>query len=359
MMLFTPLSIGPLTLSNRIVVSPMCQYSANDGSMNDWHLQHAMQMAMSGAGMFVVEATATERRGRITHHCVGLYSDQNENAMRRVLNAARSVATNDIKFAIQLGHAGRKASHHVPWQGGRALSKENDAWVTVAPSALPFTLGSPIPEALERDEMQKIKENFISAAKRAIKLGFSAIELHGAHGYLLHEFISPISNQRNDEFGGCLDNRLKFPLEIFDDLRKIVPSDIALGLRITGTDWRDDGLSLEDAKNVAKTFEAHGADYLCISSGGITTGLKIPIGPNYQVHLAKGVKDVVSIPIRTVGLITTAEQANDIIVNGEADFVALARAMLANPRWGWDASVVLQQPIEVPPQYERSYNIPK
>ena len=356
-MLFSPLSIGPVTLSNRIVISPMCQYSADDGSMNDWHLQHAMQMAMSGAGMFVVEATATERRGRITHHCVGLYSDQNENAMRRVLNAARSVATNDLKFAIQLGHAGRKASHHVPWQGGQPLAKEEDAWITSAPSALPFTQGSPIPEALDADEMQNIKQNFVNAAKRAVRLGFSAIELHGAHGYLIHEFISPISNQREDEFGGSLDNRLKFPLEIFDKVRKVVPSDIALGLRLTGTDWRDDGLSVEDAKNVAKSFEAHGADYLCISSGGITTGLKIPVGPNYQVHLAKGIKDVVSIPVRAVGLITTAEQANDIILNGEADMVALARAFLANPRWGWDASVALQQPIEVPPQYERAYKI--
>ena len=358
-MLFSPLSIGPVTLSNRIVISPMCQYSADDGSMNDWHLQHAMQMAMSGAGMFVVEATATERRGRITHHCVGLYSDQNEQTMGRVLNAARSVATNNIKFAIQLGHAGRKASHQVPWHGGRALSKEEDAWITSAPSSLPFTQGSPIPKELNTDEMQAIKKNFVSAAKRAVRLGFSAIELHGAHGYLIHEFISPISNQREDEFGGSLANRLKFPLDIFDEVRKVVPYNIAFGLRLTGTDWLKDGLSVEDSKQTAKTFEAHGADYICISSGGITTGLKIPVGPGYQVSLAKAIKEVVSIPVRAVGLITTPEQANDIILNGEADMVALARAFLANPRWGWDASVALQQPIEVPPQYERAYKIPK
>ena len=194
MMLFSPLSMGSVSISNRVVISPMCQYSADDGSMNDWHLQHAMQMAMSGAGMFVFEATAVERRGRITHNCVGLYSDQNENAMRRVLNAARSVATNDLKFAIQLGHAGRKASHNVPWLGGRALSKAQDAWLTSAPSSIPFTQDSPLPEELDKDEMQQIIKNFVSATKRAVRLGFSAIEFHGAHGYLIHEFISPISN---------------------------------------------------------------------------------------------------------------------------------------------------------------------
>lgn len=185
-MLFTPLEIGPLTLTNRIVISPMCQYSADDGFMNDWHLQHAMQMAMSGAGMFVVEATAVERRGRITHHCVGLYSDQNEDSIRNVLNAARSVATNDLKFAIQLGHAGRKASHNVPWQGGKALAMNEDSWITVAPSALPFTQGSHLPEALNKDGLQQIIQNFVNAAIRAVRLGFSAIELHGAHGYLIH-----------------------------------------------------------------------------------------------------------------------------------------------------------------------------
>lgn len=358
-MLLSPITLGPISLSNRIVISPMCQYSADDGSMNDWHLQHAMQMAMSGAGMFVVEATATERRGRITKHCVGLYSDNNENAMRRVLNAARSVATNDLKFAIQIGHAGRKASHQVPWKGGRALSKEEDAWTTSAPSAIPFTQGSHIPEALDEAGMQSVKQNFVEAAKRAVRLGFSAIELHGAHGYLIHEFISPISNQRDDEFGGSLDNRLKFPLDIFDAVRAVVPDNIALGIRLTGTDWRDDGLSIDEAKEVARQFQDHGADYLCISSGGITTGLKIPVAPNYQVHLAQAIKEAVTIPVRAVGLITTPEQANDIILNGQADMVALARAFLANPRWGWDASVALQQPIEVPPQYERAYKVPQ
>ena len=357
-MLFSPIKIGSVSLTNRIVVSPMCQYSADDGSMNNWHLQHAMRMAMSGAGMFVFEATAVERRGRITHHCAGLYSNQNENAMKHVLDAARSVATNDLKFAIQLSHAGRKGSHHVPWQGGQALLNSEDAWTTVAPSALPFTQGSHLPEALDKNEMQKIIQNFIDATKRAIRLGFSAIELHGAHGYLIHEFISPVSNQRKDEYGGSLTNRMKFPLEIFTNVRKIIPSDVALGIRLTGTDWLEDGLSIEDSKKVAQSFEKHGADYLCISSGGITAGLNIPVAPNYQVHLATAIKSVVSIPIRTVGLITTAEQANNIIVEERADIVALARAFLANPRWGWDASKALQHPIEVPQQYERAYSSP-
>lgn len=358
-MLFSPVKIGPVSLSNRVVVSPMCQYSADDGSMNDWHLQHAMQMAMSGAGMFVVEATAVERQGRITHHCAGLYSDQNENAMQKVLNGARSVATNDLKFAIQLSHAGRKGSHHVPWRGGQALTINEDAWITAAPSAVPFKKGSPLPEELNKNGMQKIIQNFVDATKRAVRLGFSAIELHGAHGYLIHEFISPVSNQRGDEYGGSLSSRMKFPLEIFTNVRKVVPSHIALGIRLTGVDWHNNGLSIEDSKKVAKQFEEHGADYLCISSGGIITGLKIPIAPDYQVHLAEAVKDVVSIPVRAVGLITTAKQANDIIVKKKADMVALARAFLANPRWGWDASIALKHPIKVPPQYERAYIAPR
>ena len=359
MMLFSPLSIGSVTISNRVVISPMCQYSADDGSMNDWHLQHAMQMAMSGAGMFVFEATAVERRGRITHNCVGLYSDQNENAMRRVLNAASSVATNDLKFAIQLGHAGRKASHNVPWLGGRALSKAQDAWLTSAPSSIPFTQDSPLPKELDKDEMQQIIKNFVSATKRAVRLGFSAIEFHGAHGYLIHEFISPISNKRKDEYGGNLDNRMKFPLEILTEVRKVVPPHIDLGMRITGTDWREDGLSVKDAQKVAQILEENGLDYLCISSGGITPGLNIPVSPGYQVHLAAAVKETVSIPVRTVGLIKSPRQANDIILKGDADMVALARAFLSNPRWVWDASIALQHSIKVPQQYERAYAIQK
>src|SRR5262245_17120336 len=244
--LFSPLALGPVTLPNRIVVSPMCQYSAADGSATDWHLQHLMQLALTRAGMIVVEATGVERAGRISHGCLGLYSDANEAALARVLDAARRVAAPGTRFAIQVGHAGRKASCQRPWEGGRPLSPGEDPWPTVAPSAIPFTPEGPAPRALDAQGLARVTAAFRQAAERAVRLGFEAIELHSAHGYLLHEFLSPLSNLRKDAYGGRLEGRMRFPLEVVRAVRAVVPRRVALGARITGTDWADGGLMVDD-----------------------------------------------------------------------------------------------------------------
>ena len=288
--LFSPLSLGPIELPNRIVVSPMCQYSAQDGSATDWHLQHLMQLAISRAGMVVVEATAVERAGRISHGCLGLYSDANEAALARVLDPARRVAAPGTRFAIQIGHAGRKASCQRPWEGGKPLTPGEDAWPTVAPSAVPFTPEGPPPQALDAKGLARVTAAFCQAAERAVRLGFDAIELHGAHGYLLHSFVSPLSNQRKDAYGGSAENRMRFPLEVARAVRAVVPKRVALGARITGTDWADGGLGADDAVAFAAALKGAGLDYVCVSGGGAVLNVKIALGPGYQVPFAAKVK---------------------------------------------------------------------
>jgi 2,4-dienoyl-CoA reductase-like NADH-dependent reductase (Old Yellow Enzyme family) len=351
--LFSPLSLGPITLPNRIAVSPMCQYSACDGSATDWHLQHLMQLAIGRAGMVVVEATAVERAGRISHGCLGLYSDANEAALARVLDPARRVAAPGTAFAIQLAHAGRKASCQAPFQGGKPLPRGEDPWPTVAPSALPFADGWHVPEALDARGLERIVNAFRQAAKRAVRLGFDAIELHGAHGYLLHEFLSPVSNKRSDAYGGSAENRMRLPLEVMQAVRAVVPRTIALGARITGSDWADGGLTVDDAVAFAKALEKIGTDYVCVSSGGNVATAKIPLAPGYQVPFAAKVKAATGIATRAVGLIATPEQADAIIAGGQADFVALARAFLDDARWVWHAAERLGAEISYPPQYAR------
>ncbi len=351
--LFSPLSLGPITLPNRIAVSPMCQYSACDGSATDWHLQHLMQLAIGRAGMVVVEATAVERAGRISHGCLGLYSDANEAALARVLDPARRVAAPGTCFAIQLAHAGRKASCQAPFQGGKPLPRGEDPWPTVAPSAVPFAEGWHVPEALDAKGLERIVNAFRQAAERAVRLGFDAIELHGAHGYLLHEFLSPVSNKRSDAYGGSAENRMRLPLEVMQAVRAVVPRTIALGARITGSDWADGGLTVDDAVAFAKALEKIGADYVCVSSGGNVATAKIPLAPGYQVPFAAKVKAATGIATRAVGLIATPEQADAIIAEGQADFVALARAFLDDARWVWHAAERLGAEISYPPQYAR------
>jgi 2,4-dienoyl-CoA reductase-like NADH-dependent reductase (Old Yellow Enzyme family) len=351
--LFSPLSLGPITLPNRIAVSPMCQYSANDGSASDWHLQHLMQFAIGRAGMIVLEATGVERAGRISHGCLGLYSDANEAALARVLDPARRIAAPGTCFAIQLAHAGRKASCQAPFQGGRPLSRGEDPWPTVAPSAVPFADGWHVPEALDAKGLERVVAAFVRAAERAVRLGFDAIELHGAHGYLLHEFLSPFSNKRNDNYGGSAENRMRFPLEVVRAVRAVVPRTIALGARITGSDWAEGGLTVEDAIVFAKALKGIGADYVCVSSGGNVSTAKIPLGPGYQVPFAAKVKAATGIATRAVGLIATPEQAEAIVADGQADFVALARAFLDDARWVWHAAERLGAEISYPPQYAR------
>jgi 2,4-dienoyl-CoA reductase-like NADH-dependent reductase (Old Yellow Enzyme family) len=351
--LFSPFALGLVRLSNRIVVSPMCQYSAADGCMTDWHLQHLMTMAMSGAGLVVVEATAVERPGRITHGCTGLYSDDNERTMARVIAAARGVALPGVKFGVQIGHAGRKASAQRPWEGGRALKAGEDPWTTWAPSPIPFDEGWPVPEELTEADLARIEKAFVEAAERALRIGFEVIELHMAHGYLLHAFQSPLSNRRTDRWGGSPEGRMAFPLAVARAVRAAVPAGVALGARITGTDRTDDGLKPEDAVALSKALKEIGLDFVCVSSGGIALRAKIPVRPGYQVPFAAKVRRDAGIATRAVGMIVDPHQANDIVTRGDADMVALARALLDDPRWGWHAAEALGADLARPPQYAR------
>jgi 2,4-dienoyl-CoA reductase-like NADH-dependent reductase (Old Yellow Enzyme family) len=352
-LLFSPLALGPLQLPNRIAVAPMCQYSANDGCASDWHLQHLMQFAIGRAGMVVLEATAVERRGRISHGCLGLYSDANEAALARVLGPARRISAPGTCWAIQLAHAGRKASCQAPFQGGKPLACGEDPWPTIGPSAIPFAEGWHTPEALDATGLERVIAAFVQAAERSVRLGFDAIELHAAHGYLLHEFMSAFSNKRTDNYGGSAENRMRFSLEVARAVRAVVPRTIALGARIPGSDWVEGGLTVDDAVAFAAALEAAGTDYVCVSSGGNASQAKIPVAANYQVPFAAKVKAATGLVTRAVGLIAAPEQAEAIVAQGQADFVAMARAFLDDARWVWHAAERLGAEISYPPQYAR------
>jgi 2,4-dienoyl-CoA reductase-like NADH-dependent reductase (Old Yellow Enzyme family) len=351
--LFTPLRIGPLELANRIVIAPMCQYSANDGSANDWHLIHLGHLALSGAGMLIVEATAVSAEARITPGDLGLYSDANEEGLARVLRAIRAYAP--IRVAIQLAHAGRKASSRAPWDGGLQIPlAEAGSWQAVAPSAVPHGTSEDAPLALDADGLARVRAQFVATAKRAARLGFDGLELHAAHGYLLHEFLSPIANLRTDAYGGSLENRMRFVLEVFDDVRAAFPADKPVWIRVSGTDWVDGGWDIESTIVLAKALEARGCAAIHVSSGGVSPKQAIRLGPGYQVPLAKRVKAEVGIPVIAVGLITEPEQAEAIVADGDADAVSLARAMLYDPRWPWHAAAKLGGQVAAPHQYWRS-----
>jgi 2,4-dienoyl-CoA reductase-like NADH-dependent reductase (Old Yellow Enzyme family) len=352
--LFSPIHVGGLTVPNRIVVAPMCQYSADDGSATDWHLQHWMSMAMSGAGMVTIEATGVERRGRITHGCLGLYSDDNEAAAARTLAAARRVAPHGTRFGIQLAHAGRKASTHVPWQGGGPLAAHEDPWITVGPSPVPFAEGWHVPQELDEKGIDHIVGRFVLAAGRAQRAGFDYVEVHGAHGYLLHEFLSPLSNKRTDRWGGSLDNRMRFLLEVTRAVRSSLPASMAVGARLSATDWIEGGFDIDDAVKVAAALKAAGIAYVCVSSGGNSAAAKPPLGPGYMVPLAERIKRETGVVTRAVGMITEPDAAEAIVAEGKADLVAFARAVLADPRWPWRAAVRLGQPLKPVHQYARS-----
>ncbi len=349
--LFEPLALRGLTLASRIAVSPMCQYSAADGSAQPWHLQHLGGLSLSGAGLVTLEATAVERRGRISHGCLGLYSDGNESALHGVIAACRPFAT--AAFGIQLGHAGRKGSAQRPWQGGGPLGADQEPWATVAPSAIPALDGWPVPEALDAAGIAEVTTAFVAAAERAARIGFDLIELHGAHGYLVHQFLSPLANRRDDGYGGSPAARMRLPLEIATAVRAVWPADRPLGFRITGTDWLDGGFGIEDAMALAGALKEIGLDYVCVSSGGIGTP-RIPVGPGYQVELAARVRAATGIVTQAVGMILEPHQAEAIVATGKADFVAIARGFLDDPRWGWHAAAALGAGIAYPPQYERS-----
>jgi 2,4-dienoyl-CoA reductase-like NADH-dependent reductase (Old Yellow Enzyme family) len=353
--LFSPITLGEFTIPNRIAVAPMCMYSADDGSATDWHIQHWMTLGISGAGMVTFEATGVERRGRISHGCTGLYSDANEAAMARALAPARRVAAPGAVFGVQLGHAGRKASSQLPWHGGGPLTPEQDAWPTVGPSAIPFAPGWPTPTALDEAGIAQIIKAFVDAAKRAERIGLDFVELHGAHGYLLHEFLSPISNQRTDRWGGSLENRMRLIVSVAEAVRAALPERMFVGARLSAAEWVDRAnFNVDEAIEVAKALKAVGVVYICASTGGNAFDAQIPIGPLYQVEFAEKIRAGTGIVTRAVGLITTPAEAEGIVREGRADMVALARAILADPRWPWRAAYELGAEAYAPPQYLRS-----
>lgn len=351
--LFTPLRVGNLELRNRIVIAPMCQYSADEGRATDWHIIHLGHLALSGAALLTLEATAVLPEGRISSRDLGLWSDDTEAALARTLDSVRRWS--DMPIAIQLAHAGRKASSRVPWEGGAQVPPgEPGGWQTVAPSPVPFAEGQHPPVALDRRGLAEIREAFAEAARRAGRLGIDAVQIHGAHGYLVHEFLSPLSNQREDEYGGSLENRMRFPLEVFDAVREAFPDQRPVSMRVSGTDWASGGWDLGQTMTFAKALEAHGCSAIHVSSGGLTPAQQIPIGPSYQVPLARAVKSSINLPVIAVGLITDFDQAEAIVGTGDADVVALARAILYNPRWPWHAAAYLGATVKAPNQYLRS-----
>jgi len=347
--LFTPIELGGITLPNRIVVSPMCQYSADDGCMNDWHFVHLGHLAVSGAGLLMVEATHVTREGRITHGCSGLYNEHNEAALRRVIDACRRIRKEPI--GLQIGHAGRKASSQVPWEGREWLRPGQSPWRTVAPSPIPYGEGWHVPKELEVHEIRHLVESFVASALRARRIGFDLLELHSAHGYLLHQFLSPLSNRRKDEYGK---DRMRFPLEVARAVRECWPREKALGARISASDWTEGGLGPEDAVPYARELERLGFDYVCVSSGAMVPQARIPVSPGYQVPFAERVRKSVDIKVQAVGMIADPEQAEGILASGRADMIVMARAFLDNPRWVWHAAERFGVKLDYPPQYARS-----
>ncbi|WP_191938102.1 NADH:flavin oxidoreductase/NADH oxidase [Pantoea agglomerans] len=350
--LFSTVSLGELTLDNRIVIAPMCQYSAEAGNATAWHRIHLGQLAFSGAGLMIIEATAVEDIGRISPGDLGLWNDDNEAALKTVLEDVRRYSS--IPVGIQLGHAGRKASCAVPWEGGKQIAAEAGGWQTVAPSALSYSADEVKPVAMNTDDLARVKQAFVDSALRAVRLGIQLIEVHAAHGYLLHQFLSPLSNQRSDEYGGSLENRMRFPLEVFKAVRDAVPASVPVGVRISATDWVEGGWEINQSIAFSRELEALNSAYIHVSSGGLSEDQKISVGPNYQVPFARDIREQVSIPVIAVGLITEPQQAEDLLQQGEADLVALARGILYDPRWPWHAAAALDGKVQVPPQYLRS-----
>ena len=353
-LLFSPLTFqapqGPLTLANRIVIAPMCLYSAEQGQATDWHLMHWGQLLNSGAGMLTLEATAVSAEGRITPGCLGLWDEATAAALHDKLDRARALAP-AMPVCIQLGHAGRKASSAAPWDGGQLIALSEGGWLPLAPSALPHLPHEAAPAALDAQGIAKVRRDFVAAARRSADIGIEAIELHAAHGYLLHQFLSPLANQRSDAYGGSFENRIRLTLEVFDDVRSAFGG--TLGVRISGTDWVEGGWSVEETAELACLLKARGAQFVHISSGGVSPQQKITLGPEYQVHLARAVRERSGLVTFAVGLITEPEQAEGVLARGDADLVALARAFLYQPRWGWQAAAALGGQVQARPAYWR------
>jgi 2,4-dienoyl-CoA reductase-like NADH-dependent reductase (Old Yellow Enzyme family) len=329
----------------------MCQYSAADGCATDWHLMHLGQFSVSGAGLLIVEMTNVAPHGRISPRCMGLYSDDNERAIKRVVDFCK--AYGDTPVAVQLAHAGRKASTRPPWEGREPIGEDAGGWRPVAPSAVASGNDELLPRELGRGEIRDLVCDFEAATRRAIRVGFEAIELHAAHGYLLHQFLSPLSNLRDDEYGGSTNKRMRFPLEVFEAVRAAWPGDKPFGVRVSATDWAEGGWSVEDTVRFARELKALGCDWIDVSSGGLVKDQQIPTEPGYQVPFSQRVRSETGMTTIAVGMITQPEQAEAIVAGGKADMVALARGMLYDPRWAWHAAEALGGRVFYPNQYLR------
>lgn len=349
--LFTPWSLRGLTLDNRIVIAPMCQYSARDGIASDWHLMHLGNLAQSGAGLLILEATAVEPEGRISPWDLGLWSDETESALADVVRRIR--AWSPMPIGVQIAHAGRKASVNYPWKGGGRIAAADGGWMPVAPSALSFHGADPAPLALDADGLERVKAAFVDTARRAARIGFDMVEIHAAHGYLLHQFLSPLSNVRTDSYGGVLENRMRFPLEVFEAVRAALPETMPVFVRISATDWVDGGWDLEQSVVFARELKARGLDVIHVSSGGLSADQQITIAPGYQVPFADRIRAETGLPTLAVGLITEPAHAEEILTSGKADAIALARGILYDPRWPWHAAAALGDSVHAANQYLR------
>lgn len=334
--LFSPITFRGLTIPNRIAVSPMCQYNSSNGSAEDWHIQHYGSFSLGAAGLVMTEMTDVCPQGRISPRCAGMWSDDNEKALKRVHDFCRQYGV--AKLGVQLGHAGRKGPQTPPAAGGKPILEGPDAWTPEAPSAIPYDTGWPVPKAMSKDDIRRVIGEFVAAARRIDRVGFDVIELHGAHGYLGHQFLSPISNQRTDEYGGSTENRMRFLLELFEAVRAAWPEQKPIGVRVSATDWVDGGWTPDETVMLARELKKRGLDYMDVSTGGLSPAQKIPLSPGYQVSFGERIKKDVGLPTMSVGLIAGYQQAEDIIAAGRADMICIGRAALWDPRWAWHAA---------------------
>lgn len=334
--LFSTISLRDLTLANRLVVSPMGQYNSRNGSATDWHLMHLGQFSLGGFGLVMTEVSAVEPAGRVSHACAGIWSDENELALKRVVDFCKEYGVSAL--GLQIGHSGRKGSTTSMFDGAKPLMPADGGWQTVAPSEIPFAPGWQTPRALSKSELATLVEQFSAAVRRADRIGYDLVELHGGHGYLIHQFLSPLSNQRDDEYGGTLENRMRFPLQVFAAMRAAWPAHKPMGIRISATDWITGGWDVEETIVFARELKDLGCDYIDVSSGALDLRQQIPLGPGYQVPLSAQIRRAVGLPTMTVGLITDPRQADQIVGSGQADLVAMARGAMWNPRWPWHAA---------------------
>lgn len=355
--LFTPFTLRSVTFRNRIGVSPMCQYSSVDGFATDWHLVHIGSRATGGAGLIIMEATAVAPEGRITPACLGIWDDTHIEKLSQVTAFAKSQGA---AIGIQIAHAGRKASMAAPWAGGKLVTPQEGGWTPVAPSAIPFYSEHQPPHELTLAEIEKVKSDFVHAAKRAVKAGFQVIEIHGAHGYLLHSFLSPLSNTRTDQYGGSEENRFRLIAEITRAVRSAIGEDLVLAVRLSCSDWDEKGLDITASARLSAELKKEGADLIDCSSGAILPDIKIPAAPHYQVPFAHDIRKKAQIPTAAVGMITDPVAANDIVEKGKADLVFLARAMLHDPYWPLHAAETLKASRDIlPAQYLRGFDLSK